>query len=162
MAIFMNYDGLKIKGNVTADGYDGGWIKLDSMQVGIGRGISMEAGNMSNREATRPSLSEVSISKVMDSASSGLFKESLTGDAGVPVIIDIVKTGADKIEKYVSYELENCLVSSYSVSAGDAAPSEGISLSFSKMTMSYTASDRTNKGGTPERVGYDLQTGKKL
>jgi len=162
MAIFMNYNGLKVKGNVTAEGYADGWIKLDSMQFGIGRGISMEAGNMSNREATRPSLSEVSISKVMDSASSGLFKESLTGDAGVKVIIDIVKTGADKIEKYVSYELENCLVSSYSVSASEAAPAEGISISFSKMTMSYTASDRTNAGATPERVGYDLETGKKL
>jgi len=161
MAIFMNYNGLKIKGNVTAEGYSN-WIKLDSMQFGVGRGISMEAGNMSNREATRPSLSEVSISKIMDSASSGLFKESLTGAAGVKVIIDVVKTGADKIEKYVSYELEDCLVSSYSVSVGDGAPSEGISISFAKITMSYTAADRANAGGTPERVGYDLEKGVKL
>jgi len=161
MAIFMNYNDKKIKGNVTADGYED-WIKLDSLQFGVGRGISMEAGNMSNREATRPSLSEVSISKVMDAASSGMFKESLTGSAGVKVIIDIVKTGADKIEKYVSYELEDCLISSYSVSAGEAAPAEGISISFAKITMSYTASDRANSGGTPERVGYDLEKGVKL
>ena len=161
MAIFMNYNGLKIKGNVTADGYKD-WIKIDSLQFGIGRGISMEAGNMSNREATRPSLSEFTIAKMMDSASSGLFKESLTGDAGVKVVFDVVKTGADKIEKYVSYELEDCLVSSYSVSAGEGAPYENLSISFAKLTMSYTASDRANAGGTPERVGYDLEKAVKL
>ena len=161
MAIFMNYDGKKVKGNVTADGYKD-WIKLDSLQFGVGRGISMEAGNMSNREATRPSLSEVSIAKVMDAASSGMFKESLTGSSGVKVIIDVVKTGADNIEKYVSYELEDCLISAYNVSAAEAAPIEGISISFAKITMSYTASDRTNAGSTPERVGYDLEKGVKL
>ena len=161
MAIFMNYNDLKIKGNVTAQGYEN-WIKLDSLQFGVGRGISMEAGNMSNREATRPSISEMTVTKIMDASSSGLFKESLTGTAGVKVVIDIVKTGSDKIEKYVSYELEDVLVSSYSVSAGDGAPNEGISLSFAKITMSYTAADRKNAGGTPERVGYDLTVGKPL
>jgi len=162
MAIYMNYDELKVKGNVTAEGYKD-WIRLDSFQFGVGRHITMEAGHMSNREATRPSISEVAVSKLMDTASSGLFKESLTGDAGVKVTIDIVRTAADKIEKYVSYELEDVMISSYSVSAGaDAAPGETISLSFSKVTMAYTAADRANKGGTPERVGYDLEAGKKL
>jgi len=162
MAIFMNYKDLAIKGNVTADGYQN-WISLGSLQFGVGRGISMEAGNMSNREATRPSLSEVTISKVMDGASTGLFKESLTGAEGCKVVIDVVKTGADKIEKYVSYELENVLVSSYSVSAGDSgAPQESVSLSFAKIVMTYTAGDKTNAAGGPDRTGYDLEKGVKL
>ena len=163
MAIFMNYNDLAIKGNVTAEGYNGGWIALGSMQFGVGRGISMDAGHMSNREATRPSISEVTFTKMMDAASSGLFKESVTGSEGVKVVIDVVKTGADKIEKFVTYELEDVLVSSYSVSASDSgAPMESVSLSFAKITMSYTAGGKDNKGGTPERVGYDLTTGKKL
>jgi type VI secretion system secreted protein Hcp len=162
MAIYMNYNSLGIKGNVTAEGYKD-WIRLDSMQFGIGRGISMEAGHMSNREATRPSISEVTISKMMDVASSGMFKESVTGADGVKVVIDIVRTQADKIEKFVSYELEDVLVSSYSISAGsESAPAESISLSFAKITMSYSAADGKNKAGGPERVGYDLAAGKKL
>jgi len=72
MAIYMNYNGKKIKGNVTATGYED-WIELDSIQFGVGRGISMEVGNMANREATRPSLSEVVVTKMMDNASGGLF-----------------------------------------------------------------------------------------
>jgi len=162
MAIFLNFNGNKPKGNVTADGYEG-WIKLDDFQFAISRGISMESGNTSNREVTYPDISEVTISKVMDGASTGLFKEALTGAKGCTVLIDIVKTGADKIEKYVAYEFEECLLSNYEMEAySSSAPVENISISFAKITMSYTAGDRTNKGSTPERVGYDLAAAKKL
>ena len=162
MAIYMNYNDLAVKGNVTAEGYKD-WIRIESMSFGLGRHISMEAGHMSNREATRPNITEVALTKQMDGATSGLFKESLTGSAGVKVVIDVVRTAADKLEKYVTYELENVMISSYSVSAGsEAAPVENISLSMGKLTMSYTAADGAHKGGTPERVGYDLELGKKL
>ncbi len=98
MAIYMNYNQLNVKGNVTAEGYKD-WVRLDSFEFSNSRTVTMEAGHMSNREATRPALSTVSISKLMDAASTGLFKESLTGDSGVKVVIDVVRTHADKIEK---------------------------------------------------------------
>ncbi len=60
MAIYCEYKG--IKGNVTADGYKD-HIAVLSVQFGVGRGITMEPGNMSNREATRPSLSEITRNK---------------------------------------------------------------------------------------------------
>jgi len=162
MAIYMNYNDLAVKGNVTAEGYTD-WIKLLSMSFGVGRHIAMEAGHMSNREATRPNITEVNVTKIMDGASSGLFKESLTGSAGVKVVIDVVRTSADKLEKFVTYELENVMISSYSVSGSDAgAPAETIAMSMGKLTMSYTAADGAHKGGTPERIGYDLGLGKKL
>jgi type VI secretion system secreted protein Hcp len=162
MAIFLNFNGNKPKGNVTADGYEG-WIKVDDFQFAVSRGISMEPGNTSNREVTYPEISELTISKIMDGASTGLFKESLTGSTGCKVLIDIVKTGADRIEKFVAYELEDCLLSNYEIDAySNAAPVESISISFAKITMSYTAGDRSNKAATPERVGYDLTAGKKL
>ena len=85
MAIYMNYNDKKIKGNVTAKGYED-WIDISSFQFGVGRGISMEVGQMANREATRPSLSEISLSKLMDGSSGGLFKESVSGAEGVKVL----------------------------------------------------------------------------
>ena len=162
MAIFLNFNGKKPKGNVTADGYEG-WIKIDDFQFAVSRGISMESGNTSNREVTYPDISEVTFSKVMDGASTGLFKEALSGATGCTVLVDIVKTGADKIEKFVTYELEECLLSNYDMDAySNSAPVESLSISFSKITMTYTAGDRTNKGATPERVGYDLAAAKSL
>jgi len=162
MAIFLNFNGKKPKGNVTANGYEG-WIKLDDFQFAVSRGISMESGNTSNREVTYPDISEVTISKIMDGASTGLFKEALAGSKGCTVSIDIVKTGADSIEKYVSYELEECLLSNYDMDVySNSAPVENITISFATITMTYTAGDRTNKGATPERVGYDLAAAKTL
>ena len=160
MAIYMNFNNKKIKGNVTAAGYED-WIELDSFQLGVGRGISMDVGNMANREASRPSVSEVSITKALDNASGGLFKESLTGVEGVDVQIHIVQTGAKQVEKYAAYELSNVLISSYSVSAsGGSAPHEALSLSFSKIIADLQGADKTNKNGQNMKVGYDLTTGK--
>lgn len=160
MAIYMNYNGKKIKGNVTAVGYED-WIELDSIQFGVGRGISMEVGNMANREATRPSLSEVVVTKMMDNASGGLFKESLTGVEGVVVQIHIVQTGAKQVEKFAAYELSDVLISSYSCSgSGGGAPHESLSLSYSKIVADLQGADKTNKNGQNMKVGYDLTTAK--
>ena len=160
MAIYMNFNNKKIKGNVTAAGYED-WIEIDSFQVGVGRGISMEVGNMANREASRPSLSEVNLSKMMCNASGGLLKESLTGVEGVPVEIHIVQTGAKQVEKFAAYKLTDVLISSYSTSAsGGSAPSEILSMSYSKMEADLQGADKANKNGQNMKVGYDLTTGK--
>ena len=160
MAIYLQYDG--IKGNVTADGYKD-HIAVMSVQFGVGRGISMEAGNMSNRESTRPSISEVTITKAADNSVTGLFKEAVTGSAGKKVVIKFVRTGADKVQEYMDYALEDALVSGYSISASsEGEPVESISLSFSKIMINYKDFDKTNKSGNPQRVGYDLTTAKPL
>jgi type VI secretion system secreted protein Hcp len=156
----MKYDG--INGNVTADGF-ASHIALNSVNFGVGRGISMEAGNMSNREATRPSISEVNITKFADTSVTSLFKESVSGSAGKTVVIKFVRTGADKIQEYMNYTLENCLVSGYSISAdAEGEPVENIALSFSKIMISYNDFDAKNKTSNPQRVGYDLAVAKPL
>lgn len=160
MAIYMNFNAKKIKGNVTATGYED-WIEIDSFQMGCGRGISMDVGNMANREATRPSLSEVTLSKMLDNASGSLFKESLTGVEGVTVLIHIVQTGAKQVEKFAAYELSDVLISSYSISGhGGGAPVESMSLSYSKIVADLQGADKANKNGQNMKVGYDLTTAK--
>ena len=161
MAIYMEFDGGSPKGDVTAEGYKD-WIKIDSLQWGVGRGISMQVGAISNREASNPSFSEVTISKQMDNASSGLMKASMAGAEGVKVIIDCVRTG-NAVQQYCQYTLHDCLVSSYSMtSGGEGAPQESLSISFSKIEYKYTPSDTGGKGETPAIIGYDLSVGKPL
>ena len=160
MAIYLEYEG--IKGNVTADGYKD-HIAVESVQFGVGRGISMEAGNLLNRESTRPSLSEISLTKAADNSVTAIFKEAVTGSAGKKVVIKFVRTGADKVQEYMDYTLENCLVSSYSMSASaEGEPMESISLSYSKIMINYSDFDKTNKSGNPQRVGYDLESAKPM
>ena len=160
MSIYLDYEG--IKGNVTADGYQD-HIAVLSCQFGVGRGISMEPGNMSNREATRPSISEVTLTKTADNSVTGIFKEAVTGSAGKNVKLKFVRTGAEKVQEYMEYDLENCLVSGYSISAdAEGEPVENITLSFTKIMINYNDHDQTNKSSSPQRVGYDLTTAKPL
>ncbi len=158
MAIYMEFDG--IKGNVTADGYKD-QISLLSANFGVSRGISMEPGNISNREATRPSLSEIAVTKESDTSVIALFKGSVTGDAGKTVKIHFVRTGADALQEYMTYELENCLISSYNMqAAGDETPTESLTLSYSKLLVTYKDTDDSMGGGSQQVSGYDLTAGK--
>lgn len=160
MAIYIEYTG--IDGNVTADGF-ANHIKALSLSFGVGRGISMEPGNMANREATRPSISEINFTKLADNSTSSLFKESVSGAAGKTVKIKFVQTGADSVTVFMDYELQDCLVSSYSISAdGESDPVEAISLSFSKIMVNYHDFDKNNTGKSPARVGYNLESAKPL
>lgn len=160
MAVYIEYDG--IQGNVTAEGFSD-HLKVLSLHFGVGRGISMEPGNMANREATRPSLSEITFTKLADNSSTSLFKESVTGSAGKLVKIKFVQTGADAVTQYMDYEIEDCLVSGYSISAdGESDPIETITLSYSKIMVNYHDFDKSNAGKSPQRVGYDLTVAKPL
>ena len=160
MAIYMEFDG--VKGNVTAEGYKD-HIALLACNFGVSRGISMEPGNLTNREATRPSLSEISISKEADNSVTALFKAAVTGDSGKTVKIKFLRTGADKVQEFMIYELENCLVSSYSMSAdSEGTPMENLTLSYSKLLVTYKDTDEKGGNGSQQVVGYNLATAQPL
>ena len=156
MAIYLKYDG--IDGEATQQDHQK-WIDIQSLQFGFGRAITTPTGSTANREASQPSISEVSIVKSMDASSPKLFTEAVTGNAGKTVNIDLVSTGSPG-NTYAQYTLTNALVSAYSVSSGGDRPVESLSISFTKMEFKLTPFDATNKAGTPVTVNYDLSTGK--
>jgi len=156
VAIYVNYDG--IPGEATQQDHTK-WIDVLSLSWGVGRGISTVSGSTNNREASEPSVSEVSIVKMFDASSPKLFTESCTGNAGKTVKIDLTTTGSPGVT-YCTYTLTNALVSSYSVSTGGDRPTESISISFTKMEFKFTPYDDKNKAGTPVTVSYDMATTK--
>ena len=160
MAIYVEWEGMK--GNVTADGF-ADHMDVISFNFGISRAISMEPGNMSNRENNRPSLSEITLVKTADNTLNALFKESVTGSAGKKITIRFVQTGGDKVNEFMNYELENALVSGYSVSADShGEPMETINISYSKILASYCDTGADNSFGSNMVCGYDLATAKPL
>ena len=162
MAIYMEFKDGSIKGNVTAEGFEE-QLELLSCQWGAGRALTMETGRMSNREATRPSISEVTVSKYLDKSSPLLFEQACIGKEGKDVIVRVVQTGGDTIEAYVEYTLTNCLLASYSVScSGDGEPLESLSLSFDSIELNYIDQDQKNKTKGSTRWGYSIAKGKKL
>ena len=156
MAVYLNYDG--IQGEATQQDHKK-WIDVLSMSWGVGRGISTVSGSSNNREASEPSISEVSIVKMFDAASPKLFTESCTGNAGKTVKIDLVTTGSPGVT-YATYTLTNALISSYSVSSSGDRPTESVSISFTKLEFKFVPYDDKNKAGSPVTVSYDMATTK--
>ena len=154
MAIYLEYDG--IKGNVTAEGFEK-CVKISSVDFGVSRPITMEAGKMANREVGKPNITEVTLTKEADNSVAAIFKESVSGSSGKNAFLKFTRTGSDSVEEFMEYSLQDCLVSGYHISAeGDAEPEETITLSFSKCEINYKDTDASNKTGNPQRAGYDL------
>jgi len=158
MAIFLEIE--DIDGSVTATGHEG-WIEVDSLQWGVGRAIASGVGTSADRESSKPSISEISISKKMDASSPLIFTEACVGISQTVTIV-LCKTGQEELEVYMEYELTNCMISGYSVSSGGDRPNETISLSFTQLVMTYTPSDSEGAGEDPIPAGYDMEAGTKV
>ena len=160
-----------ITGDVT-EGSHKQWIKLTKLNFSANRKLSAEPGHIANRESSRPSLSELALSKPMDSASSLLFGEACTGKSKSQVIIDCCKTGVKGLVTIAQFTLENVIVSGYQLDTDVLINSqdiegnintytgalEHIRLSFDKIEMKTIPYDAAGKQQTPIAYAYDLKT----
>jgi type VI secretion system secreted protein Hcp len=157
MAIYVKYGALE--GEVTAKGYEK-WIEVQSLQWGVGRGISMGSGGGSKREASAPSVSEITMTKTMDVADPLLLKEAVGGKA-VDVKIDLTQTDNKGTHiAYQKYILSGSLISGYSVSSGGDRPSASFSVNFSKFDSEYLNIDDKFGSKSTGHVIYDLAAAK--
>ena len=155
MSAFMKIEG--IEGDVTAKGHEN-WIQIDKIELHIERTLSAEPGRISDRERTRPTLSEITIHKKMDRTSPLLFSESCVGKAKEELLIDICQTN-NTLSAYMQYNLSNVIVSYYQVNhENNHQPIETIRLSYDRIEMKYTPYDDQNKPCSPIPAGYDLKT----
>lgn len=165
MAIYMKFE--DIPGSVKA-GPHRGWIELNSAQVGGNRNVTAATGRGSSREAGAPTISEIVVTKDLDNTSTALTRLALWGE-GKKVTIDFVKTDKDgkEVGTYLSVELENTLISSYSVSGavGDSThqPMESLALNFTKITYSNVATSASaDPQAVKDRAMWDLAVSGKV
>ncbi len=149
--IYMKYG--DIKGEVTAEGFTGD-IGLTSFQWGVGRGISSPNAD-GERNVSPTQISEIVVTKGFDSTSIPLIQQAFGNDTAQAGI-----TFADQIKgelvPYLSFNLDNTLISGYSISSGGDNPSESLSLNFTKISIT------SNVGGTTQTFIYDLASDKAL
>jgi type VI secretion system secreted protein Hcp len=151
-----------ITGGATEQNHTG-WIQVDSLQFGVGRALNNPLGHATSREAGQPNVSEIHVTKSMDSASIELFGWSVSKFDAKKIQIDVTSTGrTDK--PFATYMCENAVISGYSVSAPrDGQPSESISFNFTKITEKYTSYGADNVTVLATVVkGYDLALGKQI
>ena len=152
MPIYMKFG--SIDGDVTTEGYKN-WIELGSFQFGVSRAVSSGAGG-NTRESSAPNISEIVVSKQFDKSSAKLYQDSVAGTFDTKVEIKMNTTTKNKTETFLTYELSNCGVSSYSLSSGGDAPMESLSLNFIKIMVTPTPLDTSGQIKKGDVVSYDL------
>lgn len=149
----------EIKGDSTVDAHEN-WITIDSVQLGVGRSISASGGGKS-RDTSNPSFSELTCAKSTDMSSSDLYFQAVAGKSLGKAEIHFIQTaGTDsKGQVYLKIDLEETIVSSYSMSSGGERPSESFSINFTKITYQYDDySGEKKTTGTPKK--WDLMANK--
>ncbi len=108
-------------------------IPVSSFQFGVARAVSA-----SPHTASKPNVSEITLTHTMDAYSTKLLNSALRGTATstTPVVtLFFTATGTSGPYDYLTITLANVLVSGYSMSSGGEVPSESVSLNFVKMTI---------------------------
>ncbi|OGS50887.1 MAG: hypothetical protein A3K65_07705 [Euryarchaeota archaeon RBG_16_68_12] len=121
----------------TAPGGVSDWIEIDSFQWGVGR--PMSAGLPTGDLVT----TQVTVTKSIDKASPKLADACTKGEHLGEVTIELTRASAQQTA-YLQIEMENTLISSYSISAGSqgGAPTEQITFTFEKITKTYASGDK--------------------
>lgn len=155
MAIYLKFG--NVRGNGTAANYVGQTLIL-GFEFKTYRRVSMDAGQVSNRESSKAVLGRIVVFKRFDSASSAFFREAVTGSLGHPATLSFVSTEPNGLHEFMSYKLSDCIVSNYKVDAVSGKdPLERIELSYSAIEIGYKDRDAANKVGIPMRVRYDIK-----
>jgi type VI secretion system secreted protein Hcp len=146
-----------IKGDASAKGREK-WIELSSAQMGQSRIVT----NTSTSEAPASSISEIVITKMMDSATTALFRQSMNGE-GVTIQIDFVKPGGKKgapPSTYLSITLHDALISNYQIVNRFSRATETLTLNFAKMTFDlHDAGPDVSDHATGRMMGWDSRPG---
>jgi type VI secretion system secreted protein Hcp len=151
-AAYIKFDG--VDGEST-DARHKNWSDLQSVSFGIKVETTTGAGGSTRRAVA----GEVQCVKVLDK-SSPLLMRALTLGEIIPILtIEFTRSTAAGDEPYLKYELENILISSYSISPGgggsgegEQAPTETLSLNYEKITVTYT--ERDEAGQVKGTVAY--------
>lgn len=119
-------------------------VPVYSLQEGVGVGVSSSSGG--TRETSRPSVSEMIVTRKTDSISPVLFGYITRGTT----LPEVDLTGSLPDGTPFEYELTDVIVAGLSTSAGGSAFNESLSLNFTKIKTTVGANSAT----------YDLATNK--
>jgi type VI secretion system secreted protein Hcp len=136
-------------------------MDVESISWGVGRQITSNTSTQGDRESSNAVITDLQVTRYMDSATPKVFIESCCG-TGKDVIIHLTKTGTGSgTDVFMEYTLKNALISNYAVNAGTQSnerPSEIITISFVDVEVKYTPYDEDGNAEAAIAVGFDTAT----
>jgi type VI secretion system secreted protein Hcp len=156
----------EIKGSATAEGakvqYKDGWIDCSSLAFNVERSIKQGAAAATNREAAHPVISQVTLGKTSDLASTLLFQESVVGKPKLVEIHACSSASDGKMRPWMIIKLTNCIIAQFKQSGeADGMPKEELSLAWTKIEFEFKIYDESNTKELKNiPFGYDLALNK--
>ncbi|MEH3106679.1 MAG: type VI secretion system tube protein Hcp [Sphingomonas fennica] len=150
MAIYLKLD--KCPGSSTDAAFKD-QIELNSFQWGAGLGVGSPRGG--DRSTSEASVSEITGTKKLDKSSEHLFKNLLLGEVLPKGVISFTAASKGTSFAYATLELEDVIVSGYSMSSGGDFPVESISLNFAKFDWAFSGRDDKQVGNATHLI-FDL------
>jgi type VI secretion system secreted protein Hcp len=153
VAIYMKLG--SIPGSVTTGGYEN-WIACESFRWGFA--VPSTVGQPG--AAADVTVHEVVVTMKAEKSSPLMVNAGLSRSVLKPsVSIKFTTTAKDKVDVFMTYELGDCMISNYAVSAPqEGHPIETLSLSFTKITQTFNPRD-ARLTGSPTSVTYDVKAG---
>jgi type VI secretion system secreted protein Hcp len=143
-------------GDATEKGHKK-WVKCGSLSLSTNRVVDSTSGHVADRVKDNGRVSELTLTKDMDTASMNLFKSTCNGH-GENMEIHVTRPGSadDKAEiVYLKYILENALVTSYAFHSAGTRPMETLTLNFTKITMTHVPQNAGTTPGSNNTVSHD-------
>jgi type VI secretion system secreted protein Hcp len=132
----------------SADTKHPGWIDLISLDWGVAR-------KGSGRKA-RAVPEDLTISYHYEKASPKLLEAVLKGKVFNKVSIDVSRVAGGGGTVYLTYHLENVVITSYSTDAAQSHPVDEVSLSFDKMRVVYTVLGASGRPAGTSEMSWDF------
>ena len=162
----MAYDAYLILDGVKGETTDDAMSKKGAMEIysfswGASNPVTVGSATTGSG-AGKVSLASFSCMKKLDNSSANLIKNCCIGDHFKTGSVVLRKSGGSQII-YLQYDLSEVYVESYQVSGssgGDDTPTESLSFTFAKFTMSYWPQKSDGTAGTKVTAGWDVTTNK--
>ena len=153
--LILDCSAAKIDGECLLTGFEK-MIEVLSYSNGLAQQITGDQSN-TKRTSGKPNIQDFTVTKFQDLSTNKFIDFCLQAKPITKMTMTIGQNDNGKVTKLFTYEMENALVSSYSVGGGGGGkPQETLTFNFTKMTWTYVQqkSDVSEAGNLP--VTWDL------
>ena len=145
-------------GDVTSAGFE---EHVELLSTNFDVSLTYENSG-SNSRPHAANMGKFIITKLIDNASPSFLKSSIEAINIGSVKIKYVRSGSEKNKQFMGYELNNCLIDSYSISTETGnEPVETIALTYRKITFKYTGFNVGGQRLGQQVVSHDLRNVRK-
>jgi len=131
-------------------------IELLSYSTGLAQQITGDQSN-TKRTSGKPNLQDFTVTKYQDLSTNKFVDFCLLAKPITKLTVTVGQNDNGKVTKIFVYEMENALVSSYSVGGGGGGkPTETLTFNFTKMTWTYVQQKSAVAEGGNLPVTWDL------